>query len=75
MCALNIDTFCSAVVDANAYAPFFIAMYDARFAKPPKGGFNAHRPLRDDADLNQVDDPALASRCHGRREPAAQLAP
>jgi len=42
----------STVAGANAYAPSFIAAYNARFAKPPKSEFNAHRPLRADEDLN-----------------------
>ncbi|PCD63214.1 hypothetical protein CN645_02175 [Burkholderia sp. IDO3] len=63
------------MTDANAYAPSFIPMYNARFARPPRIGVNAHRPLRDDANLNQGDGPALARRRHGRREPATQLAP
>ncbi|KVN22934.1 integrase [Burkholderia pyrrocinia] len=41
----------STVADANAYAPSFIATYNARFAKPPRSRFDAHRPLRDDEDL------------------------
>jgi hypothetical protein len=40
----------STVTDANAYAPAFIAAYNARFAKPPRSTFDAHRPLRDDED-------------------------
>ncbi|MGU7812892.1 ISNCY family transposase, partial [Burkholderia sp. AW49-1] len=44
----------STVDDANAYAPSFIAAYNARFAKSPKSEFNAHRPLRDDENLNTV---------------------
>jgi len=42
----------STVADANAYAPSFMAAYNARFAKPPRSGFDAHRPLRDDEDLD-----------------------
>jgi transposase len=42
----------STVADANAYAPSFIAMYNERFAKPPRSDFNAHRPLRSDEDLD-----------------------
>ncbi|NTZ88782.1 ISNCY family transposase [Burkholderia metallica] len=42
------------VADANAYAPSFIAMYNARFAKPPRSGFDAHRPLRSDEDLDRL---------------------
>ena len=37
---------------ANAYAPSFIAAYNARFAKPPRSEFDAHRPLRADEDLD-----------------------
>jgi hypothetical protein len=37
---------------ANAYAPCFMAAYNARFAKPPKSAFDAHRPLRDDENLD-----------------------
>ncbi|CAG9192003.1 MULTISPECIES: ISNCY family transposase [Burkholderia] len=44
----------STVNDANAYAPSFIAAYNTRFAKPPKSDFNAHRPLRDDENLDTV---------------------
>ncbi len=40
------------VADANAYAPSFMATYNARFAKPPKSDFNAHRPLRTDESLD-----------------------
>jgi transposase len=42
----------STVIDANAYAPAFMAAYNARFAKPPRSPFDAHRPLRDDEDLD-----------------------
>ncbi|GLZ23325.1 transposase [Burkholderia plantarii] len=42
----------STVADANAYAPCYIAAYNARFAKPPRSTFDAHRPLRDDEDLD-----------------------
>jgi transposase len=42
----------STVAEANAYAPSFMAAYNARFAKPPKSGFDAHRPLRADESLD-----------------------
>ncbi|CAB3671332.1 ISNCY family transposase [Trinickia soli] len=42
----------STVAEANAWAPSFMAAYNARFAKPPKSSFDAHRPLRDDEDLD-----------------------
>jgi transposase len=44
----GIDT----IEAANAYSRSFIAAYNARFAKPPKSEFDAHRPLRVDEDLN-----------------------
>ncbi|MDR6430137.1 transposase [Variovorax paradoxus] len=37
---------------ANAFAPHFIADFNARFAKPAKRDFDAHRPVRDDEDLD-----------------------
>jgi len=39
---------------ANAYAPSFMAAYNARFARPPRSAFDAHRPLRDDEDLDAI---------------------
>ncbi|MFP3647628.1 ISNCY family transposase [Paraburkholderia sp. SIMBA_054] len=44
----------STMAEANAYAPSFIAAYNARFAKPPKSDFDAHRSLRADESLDQV---------------------
>jgi transposase len=44
----------STVCEANAYAPAFMAAYNARFAKPPKSDFDAHRPLRADESLELV---------------------
>ncbi|EGD05655.1 integrase catalytic region [Burkholderia sp. TJI49] len=44
----------STVADANAYAPAFIAAYNARFAKSPRSDFDAHRPLRDDENLDTL---------------------
>ena len=42
----------STVAAANAYAPSFIAAYNARFAKPPRSEFDAHRPLRTHENLD-----------------------
>ncbi len=42
----------STVADANAYAPAFIVACNARFAKPPRSDFDAHRPLRYDENLD-----------------------
>ncbi|HWL72973.1 MAG TPA: ISNCY family transposase [Burkholderiaceae bacterium] len=39
---------------ANAFAPHFMADFNARFAKPPRRDFNAHRPVRDDEDLELI---------------------
>lgn len=39
---------------ANAYAPAFMAAYNARFAKPAKSDFNAHRAVRDDENLDEI---------------------
>jgi transposase len=46
----GIDT----VAEANAYAPCFMADYNARFAKPARSTFDAHRPLRDDEHLERA---------------------
>ena len=37
---------------ANAYVPHFMADFNARFAKPPRSEFDAHRRVRDDEDLD-----------------------
>jgi transposase len=42
----------STVDEANAWAPSFMAVYNTRFAKPPKSYFDAHRPLRQDENLD-----------------------
>jgi len=47
---LNIST----MHEANAYAPFFIADFNKRFAKPPRNDFNSHRALRDDENLDLI---------------------
>ena len=47
---------------ANVYAPHFIADFNNRFGKEPKCDYNAHRPLRDDEDLDLVLT-SRASRC------------
>ncbi len=39
---------------ANAFAPAFIADFNARFGKPPRSDFDAHRPLRVDEDLTRI---------------------
>lgn len=44
----------STMAQANAYAPTFLADYNRRFAKPPRNDFDAHRPLRDDEDLDLI---------------------
>jgi hypothetical protein len=42
------------LAEANAWAPSFMAAYNARFAKPPRSDFDAHRPLRADENLETV---------------------
>jgi hypothetical protein len=44
----------STMAEANAYAPAFMAAYNARFVKPPRSTFDAHRPLRKDEDLDAI---------------------
>ena len=44
----------STIEAANAYAPAFMAAYNARFAKPPRNRFDAHRPLRADENLDAI---------------------
>ncbi|BEU72177.1 hypothetical protein MAFF211271_17320 [Ralstonia syzygii subsp. indonesiensis] len=51
---------------ANAYAPTFIADFNARFAKVPRSDFDAHRPLRGDEDLARRI-PRWADRAVSRR--------
>ena len=47
---------------ANAFAPHFIADFNARFAKPPQRDFDAHRPLRADEDLDLIFTLARAAQ-------------
>lgn len=44
----------STMAAANAYAPSFIADFNRRFAKPPRNDWNAHRPVREDEDLDKI---------------------
>ncbi len=44
----------STLAEANAWAPSFMAAYNARFAKPPRSDFDAHRALRADESLDTV---------------------
>ena len=44
----------STMAAANAYAPAFMADFNARFAKPPRNDFDANRPLREDEDLTLI---------------------
>ncbi len=39
---------------ANAYAPKYMATYNKRFGKAPLSEHNAHRPVRDDEDLELI---------------------
>ena len=40
--------------DANAYLPEFLADYNERFACEPQSPYDAHRPIRDDEDLDLI---------------------
>jgi hypothetical protein len=44
----------SSIEAANAFMPSFIEAYDARFAKAPRNGHDAHRALRNDEDLELI---------------------
>ncbi|WP_354677859.1 ISNCY family transposase [Cupriavidus plantarum] len=44
----------SSMAAANAFAPLFIADFNARFGKVPRSDFNAHRALRGDEDLDRI---------------------
>jgi len=44
----------SSMEAANAYAPTFIADFNARFGKVPRSDFDAHRALRGDEDLARI---------------------
>ncbi|CAG2128989.1 hypothetical protein LMG19282_00103 [Cupriavidus campinensis] len=44
----------SSMEAANAYAPAFMADFNARFGKVPRSDFDAHRSLRGDEDLERI---------------------
>ena len=44
----------SSINDANAFMPRFIEAYNARFAKPAREKYDAHRKLRAEEDLDSV---------------------
>ncbi|WP_454740247.1 hypothetical protein [Cupriavidus necator] len=44
----------SSQADANAFVAVFVADFNARFAKPPRSDFNAHRPVRADEDPERI---------------------
>lgn len=50
---LRLRGICS-LEQANAFAPHFMADYNARFAKAPRSVFDAHRPLRSDENLDTI---------------------
>ena len=39
---------------ANAFAAHFMADYNARFGCEPRSGFDAHRPVRSDVNLEEI---------------------
>jgi transposase len=44
----------STMAAANAYASTFLADYNKRFGKPPRNDFDAHRPVREDENLELI---------------------
>lgn len=44
----------SSMEAANAFAPAFIADFNARFGKVPRSDFDAHRALRGEEDLERI---------------------
>jgi hypothetical protein len=44
----------SSIAAANALMPHFIETYNAKFAKAPRDPHDAHRPLRQDEDLDLI---------------------
>jgi hypothetical protein len=44
----------SSIEDANAFMPKYVADYNALFAKVPRQSHDAHRPVRDDEDLDLI---------------------
>jgi hypothetical protein len=42
------------MADANAFPPHFIADYNTRFAKAPRSDHDAHRPVRDDENMELI---------------------
>jgi len=44
----------ASIAEANAFAPMFMANYNARFAKAPSNAFNAHRPMLPNEKLDDI---------------------
>jgi len=44
----------STIDAANAFMPTYVADYNALFAKIPREAHDAHRPIRDDEDLDSI---------------------
>lgn len=44
----------SSIEAANGLMPSFIAAYNARFAKPPRNSYDAHRAVREDEELDLI---------------------
>jgi hypothetical protein len=42
------------MVEANAFASTFVIDYNHRFGKPPRSSHDAHRPLQDNEDLEDI---------------------
>ncbi len=44
----------STIEEANAFLPVFLTKYNAKFGKPAKSSFNAHRPLKQKENLEHI---------------------
>jgi len=44
----------STMEDANRFLPTFMKQYNAKFGKPPKSDYNAHRPLHANDNLKEI---------------------
>src|SRR6266403_850011 len=50
---LRLEDICT-IAAANAFMPRFIETYNRRFAKAPREGYDAHRAVRADEDLDLI---------------------
>jgi hypothetical protein len=50
---MRLEGICS-IADANSWIDVFVESYNMRFSKPPAIAFNAHRPVMDFEDLDDI---------------------